>query len=68
MAIKIVDKGKLDEKTRRMLNQEIAAMERVHHPNIIRLYEVLETYSKVLTYPITILCLKHIHVNMSHML
>jgi len=51
VAIKMVDKSRLDEKTRRMLNQEISAMERVHHPNVIRLYEVLETYSKVIFLP-----------------
>ncbi|KAL0277811.1 UNVERIFIED_CONTAM: hypothetical protein PYX00_004965 [Menopon gallinae] len=47
VAIKIVDKGKLDEKTMRMLNQEISTMETVYHPNLIRLYEVVETYSKL---------------------
>lgn len=42
-----MDKGKLDEKTMRMLNQEISTMETVYHPNLIRLYEVVETYSKL---------------------
>lgn len=42
-----MDKGKLDDKMRRMLNQEISTMEAIHHPNLIRLYEVVETYSKL---------------------
>lgn len=47
VAIKIMDKGKLDDKMRRMLTQEISTMEAIHHPNLIRLYEVVETYSKL---------------------
>ncbi|PSN44975.1 Serine/threonine-protein kinase NIM1 [Blattella germanica] len=47
VAVKILDKSKLDQKTRRMLSREIATMEAIHHPNIIRLYEVVETYSKI---------------------
>lgn len=45
--MKIVDKGMLDDKMMRMLNQEISTMESIHHPNLIRLYEVVETYSKL---------------------
>ena len=47
VAAKILDKGKLDEKTQRLLSREITSMERLHHPNIIRIFEVLETYSKI---------------------
>ncbi|XP_022702960.1 serine/threonine-protein kinase NIM1-like, partial [Varroa jacobsoni] len=47
VAIKIIDKGKLDQKTHRMLTREISTMEALHHPNAIRLYEVVETLSKV---------------------
>ena len=36
VAIKILDKTKLDQKTRRMVTREVANMEGVHHPNIIR--------------------------------
>lgn len=47
MAIKILDKTKLDQKTQRLLSREISSMEKLHHPNVIRLYEVVETLSKL---------------------
>ena len=40
VAIKIIDKTKLDEDSRRLLSREIICMEWLDHPNIIRLYEV----------------------------
>lgn len=47
VAIKILDKAKLDHKTQRMLTREISSMESLHHPHIIRLYEVIDTLSKI---------------------
>lgn len=45
--MKILDKTKLDERTQRLLLREITSMERLHHPNIIRLYEVIETSTEI---------------------
>jgi serine/threonine-protein kinase NIM1 len=37
----------LDEKTQRLLYREIGCMEKLHHPNIIRLYEVINTPTRL---------------------
>ncbi|CAB3361411.1 Hypothetical predicted protein [Cloeon dipterum] len=47
VAIKVLDKNKLDQKTRKMLDREIETLESMNHPNIIRLYEVVETYTRI---------------------
>lgn len=47
VAIKILDKTKLDQKTQRLLSREISNMEKLHHPNVIRIYEVVETLAKL---------------------
>ncbi|XP_036385911.1 serine/threonine-protein kinase NIM1-like [Megalops cyprinoides] len=44
VAIKILEKTKLDQK---QLSREISSMERLHHPNVVRLYEVVETASRL---------------------
>ncbi len=43
----MLDKTKLDQKTQRLLSREISSMEKLHHPNVIRLYEVVETLAKL---------------------
>eukprot|EP00128_Syssomonas_multiformis_P001269 Colp12_sorted_trinity150504_noHs@30093 len=47
VAVKIIDKSKLDEKHEQLLQREIAMMEKVHHPNILRIYEVIETHHRL---------------------
>nr|VZI44023.1 unnamed protein product [Spirometra erinaceieuropaei] len=40
VAIKIIDKTKVDAATRRLISREMMVLDKLHHPNIIRLYEV----------------------------
>lgn len=47
VAVKILDKSKMDARTRKLLSQEILCMERLDHPNIIRLYEVIDSLPKL---------------------
>ena len=47
VAIKIIDKTKLDDRARKILSREISCMERLNHPNVIRLYEVMDSLQKV---------------------
>ena len=45
VAIKMLDKTRLDPNTERVLYREAPLMEQLRHPNIVRIYEVLETPS-----------------------
>ncbi|XP_069779314.1 serine/threonine-protein kinase NIM1-like [Narcine bancroftii] len=47
VAIKIMDKAHLTHKKWDLFIHEVLCMEQLHHPNIIRLYEVLETQTKL---------------------
>ncbi|KNE67824.1 CAMK/CAMKL/MARK protein kinase [Allomyces macrogynus ATCC 38327] len=47
VAIKIIDKTQLDEKKLNKLYREVRIMKTLHHPHIVRLYEVIETKSTV---------------------
>ncbi|XP_053333972.1 LOW QUALITY PROTEIN: serine/threonine-protein kinase NIM1 [Clarias gariepinus] len=47
VAIKVLDKMRLDLQTQRMLFREISIMESLFHPNILRLYEVMEVPSRL---------------------
>lgn len=43
VAVKIIDKTQLDEKKLGKLYREVRIMKMLHHPNIVKLYEVIET-------------------------
>lgn len=43
VAIKIIDKTKLDEDNLKKIFREIQIMTKLRHPHIIRLYQVMET-------------------------
>ena len=47
VGLKVVDKTKMEPKMTKMLLREITVMDACHHCNLVRLYEVLETRSKV---------------------
>ncbi|CAM9800873.1 unnamed protein product [Lampetra fluviatilis] len=47
VAIKLLDKSRMDERTLRLLSCEILAMELLRHPNVVRLYEVVDTPSRL---------------------
>lgn len=47
VAIKIIDKLKLDRVSQEHLFQEVKCMKLVQHPNVVRLYEVVDTPSKL---------------------
>ncbi|KAK5670896.1 hypothetical protein QVD99_002667 [Batrachochytrium dendrobatidis] len=47
VAIKVIDKTQLDEKKLGKLYREVRIMKLLHHPNIVKLYEVIETKSTV---------------------
>ena len=43
VAVKVIDKTKLDSVSKAHLFQEVTCMKLVQHPNVVRLYEVIET-------------------------
>lgn len=47
VAVKVIDKSKLDEVSKSHLFQEVRCMKLVQHPNVVRLYEVIDTATKL---------------------
>ncbi|KAH8855199.1 SNF-related serine/threonine-protein kinase [Schistosoma japonicum] len=47
VAVKVIDKTKLDNISRDHLFQEVVCMKLVQHPNVVRLYEVIDTPTKL---------------------
>lgn len=47
VAVKVIDKLKLDEVSKAHLFQEVKCMKLVQHPNVVRLYEVIDTQTKL---------------------
>ncbi|CDS41638.1 serine:threonine protein kinase NIM1 [Echinococcus multilocularis] len=47
VAVKIIDKTKTDAAARRLIFREMSVLDKLHHPNIIRLYEVIESLTQL---------------------
>ncbi|GAB4843295.1 CBL-interacting serine/threonine-protein kinase 7 [Ancistrocladus abbreviatus] len=47
VAIKVIDKAKIDAAMEPRIIQEVAAMRRLNHPNILRIYEVMATKARI---------------------
>ena len=47
MAVKVIDKTKLDSASQKGLLKEVLCMKLVQHPNVVRLYEVIDTTTKM---------------------
>ncbi|KAG8183619.1 hypothetical protein JTE90_025170 [Oedothorax gibbosus] len=47
VAVKVIDKTRLDEVSRSHLFQEVRCMKLVQHPNVVRLYDVIDTQTKL---------------------
>ncbi|CAJ0586732.1 unnamed protein product, partial [Mesorhabditis spiculigera] len=47
VAVKVMEKTKMDQKQQRLLAREILTMEKMNHPHIVRLFECVETLTRM---------------------
>ncbi|KAJ3227058.1 Serine/threonine-protein kinase par-1 [Clydaea vesicula] len=47
VAVKIIDKSKLDKKTAKTIFREVKIMKLLNHPHIVKLYEVIDTPKEI---------------------
>ncbi|XP_072310938.1 serine/threonine-protein kinase NIM1-like [Eucyclogobius newberryi] len=47
VALKVLNKARMDPTAQRLLHKEIQCLESLHHPNVARLYEVVDTPTRL---------------------